>query len=186
MEMHQIRYFFSMCNTLNFTRAADRCHVAQPSLSRAINKLEDELGGLLFRRERGTTHLTELGRLMKPHLERIHEATHAAHSDASSYRDLDLALLRIGVMNSLAPKHFVEFFKRIKDEIRSLDLKLAIAPPNAIIESMSGDIDMAFLGSTDLPPRFIARAVFDETYMVACPRAHILAGNHAVPLLALD
>ena len=187
MEMHQIRYFLSVCDTLNFTRAADRCHVAQPSLTRAIKKLEDELGGLLFWRERRSTHLTELGRLMKPHLERVHEATHSARSDAASYRELDLAPLRIGVMSSLSPKHFVKFFKRIKDEIRSLDLKLVVAAPNAIVESMRcGDIDMAFLGSTNLPPRFIAQAVFDEAYRVACPRAHILAGNDEVPLSALD
>ena len=53
MEMHQIRYFLSVAKTLNFTQAADECHVAQPSLSRAILKLEEELGGDLFRRERG-------------------------------------------------------------------------------------------------------------------------------------
>ncbi len=58
MEMHQVRYFLAVCETLNFTRAAERCNLAQPSLSRAIKKLEDELGGLLFRRERNRTHLT--------------------------------------------------------------------------------------------------------------------------------
>ncbi len=46
MEMHQIRYFLAMCGTLNFTRAAEQCYVAQPSLTRAIQKLEEELGGL--------------------------------------------------------------------------------------------------------------------------------------------
>jgi len=45
MEMHQVRYFLAVCETLNFTRAAEICNVAQPSLTRAIKKLEDELGG---------------------------------------------------------------------------------------------------------------------------------------------
>ena len=58
MEMHEIRYFLAVCDTLNFTRAAERCNVSQPSLTRAIQKLEAELGGLLFRRERAATHLT--------------------------------------------------------------------------------------------------------------------------------
>ena len=55
MEMHQIRYFLTVAKTLNFTHAADICNVAQPSLSQAIKKLEEELGGPLFRRERANT-----------------------------------------------------------------------------------------------------------------------------------
>jgi len=78
MEMHQVRYFLAMARLLNFTRAADECNVTQPSLTRAIQKLEDELGGALFRRERSRTHLTDLGRLMLPHLERTFEAAEAA------------------------------------------------------------------------------------------------------------
>jgi DNA-binding transcriptional LysR family regulator len=58
MEMHQIRYFLAVCETLNFTRAAEQCHVTQPA-TRAIHKLEEELGGLLFRRERHLTHMTD-------------------------------------------------------------------------------------------------------------------------------
>ena len=52
MEMHQIRYFLGVSRTLNFTRAAEECNVSQPSLTRAIKLLEEELGGELFRRER--------------------------------------------------------------------------------------------------------------------------------------
>ena len=55
MEMHQIRYFLAVARTLNFTQAADECNVSQPSLSRAVIKLEEELGGDLFRRERSLT-----------------------------------------------------------------------------------------------------------------------------------
>ena len=78
MEMHQARYFLAVCETLNFTRAAEQCHVAQPSLTKAIKKLEDELGGELFRRERARTHLTDLGRMMKPHLEQVVESAQRA------------------------------------------------------------------------------------------------------------
>ena len=51
MEMHQVRYFLAVARELNFTRAAESCHVAQPSLTRAIKQLEDEFGGELFRRD---------------------------------------------------------------------------------------------------------------------------------------
>ena len=52
MEMHQVRYFLTLCQELNFTRAAEKCNVAQPALTRAIKLLEHEFGGLLFHRER--------------------------------------------------------------------------------------------------------------------------------------
>ena len=58
MEMHQVRYFLAVARALNFTRAAEECHVAQPSLTRAIRQLEGELGGDLFRRERPQAQLT--------------------------------------------------------------------------------------------------------------------------------
>jgi LysR family transcriptional regulator, hydrogen peroxide-inducible genes activator len=48
MELHQVRYFLALCDTLNFSRAAETCDVSQPSLTRAIQTLEAELGGPLF------------------------------------------------------------------------------------------------------------------------------------------
>ena len=61
MEMHQVRYFLAVAEELNFTRASEKCNVTQPSLSRAIKLLEEELGGPLFHRDREPAHLTELG-----------------------------------------------------------------------------------------------------------------------------
>jgi LysR family transcriptional regulator, hydrogen peroxide-inducible genes activator len=81
MEMHQIRCFLAVCATLNFTRAAEQCNITQPALTRAMQKLEAELGGLLFLRERHLTHLTDLGRLMQPQLEQAwHGGTNAVRT----------------------------------------------------------------------------------------------------------
>src|SRR5262249_11546053 len=109
MEMHQIRYFLSVCDTLNFTRAAELCNVSQPALTRAIQKLEEELGGLLFRRERSLTHLTDLGRLMRPHLEQVFHQTETARSTAKSFLKLENAPLNLGVMCTIGPLRFVGF-----------------------------------------------------------------------------
>lgn len=61
MELTQVRYFLALCETLNFSRAAQACNVTQPAFSRAIQKLEEELGGALIFRERTLTRLTALG-----------------------------------------------------------------------------------------------------------------------------
>jgi len=75
MEMHQIRYFLALCDELNFTRAARRCGVTQPSLTNAIRALERELGGAVFQRK-PRIELTELGRAVRPYLQEI--GRHAA------------------------------------------------------------------------------------------------------------
>lgn len=69
--MKQVRYFLALCKERNFTRAAERCGIKQPSLTKAIKSLESKLGGALFYRSQSETQLTELGRLVYPRMRRI-------------------------------------------------------------------------------------------------------------------
>src|SRR5205814_5175644 len=96
MELFQVRYFLALAKTLNFTRAAEACNVTQPALTRAIQRLEEELGGPLFQRERNLTQLTELGRLMRPMLEQALAAAESAKQHAQRFRKAELASLRLG------------------------------------------------------------------------------------------
>ena len=86
MEMQQVIYFQALCEELNFTRAARRCNVSQPSLTRSIRLLEEEFGGALLHRERNNTHLSELGQIVKPHLDRILEQAEAATTERAVSR----------------------------------------------------------------------------------------------------
>src|SRR5258706_12596763 len=94
MELHQVRYFLILAQTLNFTRAADACNVTQPALTRAIQRLEDELGGPLLFRERNLTQLTDLGRAALPLLEQASNAPPAAKEQAVAFRRRDAAPTR--------------------------------------------------------------------------------------------
>jgi DNA-binding transcriptional LysR family regulator len=85
MEMHQVRYFLALCEERNFTRAAKRCGVAQPSLTRAIKQLEAELGGLLFDRNRINTRLTDLGILLRPEFAWIDRSAAEAKRKAGKF-----------------------------------------------------------------------------------------------------
>ena len=89
MQMHQIRYFLALCEERNFTRAAKRSGVSQPSLTNGIITLERELGGALFQRK-PTIALTALGYAMQPYLARIAEnADHAQRAaEALGYTDV--------------------------------------------------------------------------------------------------
>jgi len=68
--MQQVHYFLALCEEFNFTRAARRCGVSQPSLTTAIGALERELGGALFHRKPSIA-LTALGRMVRPYLDEI-------------------------------------------------------------------------------------------------------------------
>ena len=91
MEFQEVRYFLTLCQTLNFTKAAEACHVSQPALTRAIQKMEDELGGLLFSREPNNTHMTELGRLIEPHLTGIMACAGEVKQAATRFLKLERA-----------------------------------------------------------------------------------------------
>ena len=83
--------FSALGETLNFTKAAEVCHITQPALTRAIRNMEEELGGLLFSRERNNTHLTELGRLTEPHLAEIMARAGEAKQTAARFIKLEKA-----------------------------------------------------------------------------------------------
>ena len=83
MKMHQVSYFLALCKDKNFTRAAERCGVKQPTLTRAIQELEREIGGRLFSRSKTNTELTVLGDLIRPDLARIGRAAAVAKRKAA-------------------------------------------------------------------------------------------------------
>jgi DNA-binding transcriptional LysR family regulator len=70
VKLHQIRYFLALCDERNFTHAANKCGVSQPSLTNGIKALEDELGGMLFTR-RPNVVLTPLGFAVRRRLMRV-------------------------------------------------------------------------------------------------------------------
>jgi DNA-binding transcriptional LysR family regulator len=187
MELHQIRYFLAVCETLNFTRAAERCGVAQPSLTRAIQKLEDELGGQLFRRERNLTHLTDLGRLMQRHFQTALAATEAARAEADDFRNLTKATLRLGVMCTIGPSTLVGFLEELGRAIPSLELTLTEAPCHDLTQQLlAGELDVGLIALPGFPERLDARPLYRESYVIAFPRGHRFEQMNAVPLRELS
>ncbi|MGH7044150.1 MAG: LysR family transcriptional regulator, partial [Acetobacteraceae bacterium] len=113
MELHQVRYFVTLCRTLNFTRAAAECNVTQPALTRAIQRLEEELGGPLLYRERNQTQLTPLGRAMCPHLESMLTAAETARRIAGEQLGRQQASLRVGLGPAIAAARVADVVRRL-------------------------------------------------------------------------
>jgi DNA-binding transcriptional LysR family regulator len=85
MKIRRVTYFLALCEEQSFTRAARRCGVAQPSLTRAIQLLEQEIGGRLFARSNSSIRLTELGTLVYPEFVRISQSTENIGRTAASF-----------------------------------------------------------------------------------------------------
>lgn len=147
MEMHQIRYFLAVSRTLNFTRAAEDCHVAQPSLTRAIKLLEAELGGDLFRRERNLTHLTEFGKRMLPLLGQCYESALAAKTLATSIRSGSLVSLTLALSHTVSMALLIPALTELLRLFPQLELRFLRGTAAEIAEHLKkGDAALAVAG----------------------------------------
>ena len=177
MELHQIRYFLALSETLNFTKAAEVCHITQPALTRAIRNMEEELGGLLFSRERNNTHLTELGRLIEPHLAEIIVRAGEAKQTAARFIKLEKAQLSLGVMCTISPLQFVSFLSRFRADNPGVEITLLEDVPNQLSDLLvRGELDLAIMARPDgFPDPLRAAELYSERFVIACSAGHRFA-----------
>ena len=188
MEMQQVRYFVALARELNFTRAAEQCNVSQPALTRAIQQLEHELGGPLFHRERGNTHLSELGRMMLPYLQTVEESCRAARDQAKAVKKLERATLTIGTMCTIGPQLVSELLVRFRTEHPDVEVQVVDASGPQMIEMLEkGDLEVAIVGVPgDLPESLHQLPVFEERFVIVLPQNHRLVNFDEVPAAELD
>jgi DNA-binding transcriptional LysR family regulator len=184
VELYQIRYFLALCDTLNFMRAAERCHVSQPSLTRAVQKLERELGGLLIRRERRRTHLTELGQLVRPVLGEVLAHGERAKAVAARHRHGAKNTLKLGVLTSIGPLRFASLLAEFSRQNPGIELKLVDAALPALFELLfGGALDaavVAYVERTDKALRYVQ--LYMEQLVCAMPPGHPFERMEAVRL----
>jgi LysR family transcriptional regulator, hydrogen peroxide-inducible genes activator len=188
MDIHHLRYFLGVCETMNFTKAAENCHVSQPALSRAIQQLEEEVGGLLFRRERGLTHLTDLGHLMKPHFESIINELGDVKREAKKFLTLEDANFNLGVMCTIGPTRFTGILGNYAQQYPGVSLRISEGVPDGLSDKLEkGEIDVALMASADsFPERFNPEALYRERFVVAFPTGHRFSRMNAVPIAEID
>lgn len=176
MELHQLRYFVAVAETANFTRAAKRCFVSQPSLSQQIQKLEDELGQPLFDRLGRRAELTPAGRAFVARARRIlldvEDAARAVREQSGGGR------VRLGLVPSVAPYLLPELLPRLAEAVPEAELEVSEDFRTFLAEQVvRGNLDAAVLS---LPPddrTLEAELLIAEPLLVAMPKAHSLAAK---------
>jgi DNA-binding transcriptional LysR family regulator len=184
MEMHQIRYFLAVARQLNFTHAAEECHVSQPSLSQAIRKLEEELGGELFRRERSNTHLTDLGRRMAPLLARCYESALAAREMATALKKGVATPLKLALSQTIDLRLLVSPLTEMTRSFAGVELKFLRGNAEAVVQFLkAGDCDLAVAGHLGEEwERLDSWLLFSEGFQLVVERDHTLVGRNQVGL----
>ncbi|MDH4386548.1 MAG: LysR family transcriptional regulator [Caulobacter sp.] len=187
MEMQQIRYFLTLARTLNFTRAAEECHVTQPALTRAIQALEAELGGELMRRERQNSHLTDLGKRMLPLMQRCYDSALTAKELARSVLSSDVASLSLAVSHSVNLELLMPMIAELFRAFPGMQLKLQRGGRDQIIALLKdGGVDIAIAGPLgEKWERLDSWPIFSEAFEVALNQAHDLASANAIDIAKL-
>ncbi|MEZ5551494.1 MAG: LysR family transcriptional regulator [Pseudomonadales bacterium] len=174
VEIHQVRYFLSVCSLRSFTKAADACGVTQPALTVAIRKLESELGDPLFHREGRTIHLSSLGELMQPRFESIMSEMESAQETAKGYRLLDRAPLKVGVMSTIGPNRIGNCLAMYQLRYPGVDLEVHVGTLEQLDRKLQDDeLDIAVLSSPKgFDESYRTQLIYTERYLV------VFAPNH--------
>ena len=187
MEMHQVRYFLAVAEELNFTRASEKCNVTQPSLSRAIKLLEEELGGPLFHRDREPTHLTDLGQMVRPHLQSVYD-----HSMLAKHLSQDFAQkvpLKLGIMSTISPDEIVDLIANIRTRHPDVELRLCDANAKDLrARLLAGALEVVIyaLPGEESDERTHSIPLFREQMVLAVHRGHRLANERAFPVREMN
>jgi DNA-binding transcriptional LysR family regulator len=174
MELDQARYFIAAAEHLNFTRAAEACHVSQPSLTVAIKKLEEEFGGPLFHREGKRILLSELGHRLRPFISQMAEQAETVRQAAKDFRLLKQVPLRLGIMNTIGPTRLTALLADFKENHPGVELGVyegALADLQGRLDA--GELDMAVLHAPGgHAPGTRTTQLYRERYVVIVPPGH--------------
>jgi DNA-binding transcriptional LysR family regulator len=186
--MQHIRYFLAVGETLNLTKAAERCNVTQPALTRAIKTLENELGGELLRRERALSHLTELGQRMLPMLRDCYETALAAKMVAASIRKREIAPLTIAISHTVSLGRFDRLLRELARALPGLQLTLRRGSGREVAEVLKlGTAELVIAGPLNENwSRLEIIRLFEEQFVLVVSATHRLANKDEIEFRELS
>jgi LysR family hydrogen peroxide-inducible transcriptional activator len=182
MTLTELKYIVAVARAKHFGHAAEACFVAQPTLSVAIKKLEDELGVTLFERGGSEVSVTPLGAQIVAQAERVLEQTAAIKELAKQNKDPLAGPLRLGVIYTIGPYLLPPLVKRLIDTVPQMPLVLQENYTHKLLELLrQGELDAAIV-ALPLPEHGMAmQTMYDEPFVVAMPRSHPWAKRKEIP-----
>lgn len=187
MEIHQLRYFCAVARTGSFTRAAQREHLAQPSLSQQVRKLEDELGSPLFDRLGRAVQLTQFGEAFLPRAEGILRQVDEARSEIQEMAGSEQGKLVIGAIPTVAPYYLPSRLAAFVRKFPKARISVIEDVTLEIIEHVHrGTIDLALLALPAPATHCQCHELFRERLYLVVPRHHRLAKLSEAALVQIE
>lgn len=187
MEIHQLRYFCAAARTGNFTRAAEQEHVAQPSLSQQILKLEEELGAKLFDRLGRRAALTQFGTAFLPRAQAILRELGAARCEIQEMAGSEAGQVRLGAIATIAPYLLPDVLSSFCLHHPDIELHMVEDITTTLVAKLrDGSLDLALLAGPISGQDLIYEDILSEPLYLAVPDKHWIARRKSVALAEIE
>ncbi len=181
MDLRALRYFLAVADNGSFTVAANRLHIAQPAVSMAIRKLEEELELTLFHRNERHISLTDEGQTLLPHARQILQALADAELEMRELHEMARGEVRIGIPSMLGSYYFPPILMAFRHRYPQLRLSVVEAGTRQLQKMIySGEIDMGVIVADTPPEDLESRSFLRDQMMAILPQDHHLAGQQTV------
>ena len=181
MTLTELKYIVAVSRLKHFGHAAESCFVAQPTLSVAIKKLEDELGVVIFERGGSEVSMTPLGAQIVAQAERVLEQTAAIKELSKQNKDPLAGQFRLGVIYTVAPYLLPPLIKNLIETVPQMPLILQEQFTVRLIDMLrQGELDAAIMALPFSDHGLLVQPLYDEPFVVALPAQHPWAGRSAI------
>ncbi len=181
MNLSELRYFVSVAELRHFGRAAEHCHVTQPTLSMQIRKLEEELGVTLIERTNRRVALTHAGEKILEHAKRALEAAALVTATAEACRNPFSGSLRTGVIPTLAPYLAPLILGPLRNSYPSLRIELWEDLTEPLLEGLRRyELDCAIIATEPDGQDLTSISLFIEPFLAATPHGHPLGASEVI------
>lgn len=181
MTLTELRYIVALARERHFGRAAEKCHVAQPTLSVAVKKLEDELGVILFERGQSEVSVTPAGEPIVRQAERVLAEAARVKELADTVGDPLAGPLRLGAIHTIGPYLLPRLVPLLRARAPKMPLMIQESFTTQLVEALkSGELDVAVLALPIEEPGLVAQAVYDEAFRVLVPAGHAWAKQKSI------
>ncbi|MFN9744763.1 MAG: LysR substrate-binding domain-containing protein [Betaproteobacteria bacterium] len=181
MTLTELKYIVAVARERHFGRAAEACHVSQPTLSVAVKKLEEELDVKIFERGASEVSTTPLGEQIVRQAQQVIEQAAAIREIAKTGKDPVSGPLRLGVIYTVGPYLLPDLVRQAIERVPQMPLMLQENFTVRLLEMLrTGELDCAILAEPFPDTGLAVAPLYDEPFLAAVPRRHPIAARRSI------